>query len=1325
MRVIVDDQLTAGRHYASNRLVRGGRLFASLLLVCAGYYIGAEVGLALRFPSSTVSITWLPNAVLLAALLLSSPRRWLIYFLAAFPVHVYTEMQIGFPVSIIIWYYITNCLVVLIGASGIRLMAGRQFSLGNLRHTIIYIVIAVGLAPVIMSIFAAFVHVQENWVENFWLFWRLVFFSNCLAFLTITPFIVTLYRYADNFIQRISLRRALEVALLMAGLTITVGFTFSASISNAGALPILLFVPLPFLVWAALRFGPAGSAAAIFTLTVVAIWNAINGHGPFTTDSHEQTVLNMQLFLMVTSISFLLLAAMTRERWRAEQSLIESQKRYEIATSLGGVSVWDFNVETGDIYLDPSYSGSLGYEDGENITIKAWLDRVHPDDRDRVLARHRFMLSREAFTLNDKERNDRLPEIEYRVFHRDGSIRWFLSRSSVISLNAGEPRRVVGTLTDITFRKFAEEGLRETEEHLARAEEFSHVMVTHIGLDGRWLKVPPRLCNLLGYTEDELLAGYFKDVTHPDDFMADWSQCRRLIKGEIKSFDLEKRYIHKNGDIVWVYLNCSVVTDVYERPIHFLTYIRDITDRKLALEALRQSEERYRNVVESQSELICRYLPDTTLTFVNHAYCQLFGMTRSELIGKKFIELVPEADHDRMKRHVESLVENPRLETIEHQVILADGTVGWQQWVNQGFLNSSGNVFELQGIGRDITERKKVEEALKESEEFFRTLIRDLRFGVLLQDKDTRILLCNSAALDLLGLTQDQLIGKTSFDTDWSVIHEDGTDFPGETHPVPQAVATLQPVRNVVMGVYRPVTRDRVWLQVDAIPQFGSDGSFIRVICTFTDITEHRRAEELFSKAFRASPLAISIKRLTDGRIIDVNKSWVRLFGYDREEAVGRTPSELEFYVNEADHLTIKQFVSLYGRVQNFEMALRTRTGGVRNTNISAESIAVGDEPCYITIIQDITEKKIAEVMSRTTRELLQSTIDSMSEHICILDEKTEIVTVNASWRRYAKKNGFRDPHYGIGMNYLRICEVHTNSWEAKKMAEGIRAILRGEQETFSFIYLCSPPDERAWLLARISRFIVGDLLRVVVTHEDVTEIKRAEESLRQLTARLLRLQDEERRRIARELHDVTAQNLVAIMSNFAYLRRLSSEMSERALSVISESIALGEQVLQEIRTLSYVLHPPLLDQAGLVSALQWYVDGFCKRSGIDVALSLGDIGRLPSEIENALFRIVQECLTNVSRHSGSRTASIELNRDVESVVLKVEDKGRGIPGLIDGQPYSIKTLGVGIQGMCERIHQLGGELSIQSSPQGTMITASISIEPNWGDANDTHSFSR
>jgi PAS domain S-box-containing protein len=247
-----------------------------------------------------------------------------------------------------------------------------------------------------------------------------------------------------------------------------------------------------------------------------------------------------------------------------------------------------------------------------------------------------------------------------------------------------------------------------------------------------------------------------------------------------------------------------------------------------------------------------------------------------------------------------------------------------------------------------------------------------------------------------------------------------------------------------------------------------------------------------------------------------------------------------------------------------------------------------------------------------------------------------------------------------------------------------------------------------------------GRVIAIATIARDITERKRSEQELHRLTARLLSLQDDERRRLALELHDVTAQNLFAINLNLSRLQRGRVEPSE-AREILAESRKLGHQSLQEIRTLSYLLHPPMLDQAGLVDALKWYVDGFIKRSGIKVEmLTREEIGRLPSEIEMALFRIVQESLTNIRRHSGSSTANIRLEKDVDQVILQIRDRGRGVPPSITlTEPDGAESLGVGLPGMRQRLHQLGGSLIIESSNQGVVVTAIVPIRN--GAKSDSH----
>jgi len=223
-------------------------------------------------------------------------------------------------------------------------------------------------------------------------------------------------------------------------------------------------------------------------------------------------------------------------------------------------------------------------------------------------------------------------------------------------------------------------------------------------------------------------------------------------------------------------------------------------------------------------------------------------------------------------------------------------------------------------------------------------------------------------------------------------------------------------------------------------------------------------------------------------------------------------------------------------------------------------------------------------------------------------------------------------------------------------------------------------------------------------------ELDAANQSLRELSARLLQLQDEERRRIARELHDSVGQMLAALSMNLSAVQGDIDRLRKTA-TALTDSEALVQEMSKEIRTISHLLHPPLLDEAGLSSALRWYIDGFAQRSNIQVDLELpDDFGRLSRELETAVFRIVQECLTNIHRHSESRVAKIRLVRSAKDVRVEVEDRGKGIPREKQYEIASMGTPGVGIRGMRERLRQLGGNMEINSNGKGTVIVARLPL---------------
>jgi signal transduction histidine kinase len=223
-------------------------------------------------------------------------------------------------------------------------------------------------------------------------------------------------------------------------------------------------------------------------------------------------------------------------------------------------------------------------------------------------------------------------------------------------------------------------------------------------------------------------------------------------------------------------------------------------------------------------------------------------------------------------------------------------------------------------------------------------------------------------------------------------------------------------------------------------------------------------------------------------------------------------------------------------------------------------------------------------------------------------------------------------------------------------------------------------------------------------------ELDRTNQNLRELSARLLQLQDDERRRIARELHDSVGQMLAALGMNLAVVGTEIERLTKIA-STVNDSAALVQELSKEVRTISHLLHPPLLDEAGLASALRWYVEGFAQRSKIEVELDFPvDFGRLPRESETAIFRTVQECLTNIHRHSGSPTATIRIAASDNHIRVEVEDRGKGIPPEKQFEMTSTGTPGVGIRGMRERLRQLGGSLDIHSNAKGTLIAAQLPV---------------
>jgi signal transduction histidine kinase len=289
----------------------------------------------------------------------------------------------------------------------------------------------------------------------------------------------------------------------------------------------------------------------------------------------------------------------------------------------------------------------------------------------------------------------------------------------------------------------------------------------------------------------------------------------------------------------------------------------------------------------------------------------------------------------------------------------------------------------------------------------------------------------------------------------------------------------------------------------------------------------------------------------------------------------------------------------------------------------------------------------------------------------------------------------------GHAERFQRICAAHT-----RVIPNESYAALVTEEDRLRNIAHLQQKEQAHDTLQRMQ-----EALRQEVAERADAERKlhESQQSLRDLSGRLLRLQDEERRRLGRELHDSLGQYLAVLKMGLSSLKTARGIKDEGAGEQLDECLHLAEQSLKEVRTISYLLYPPMLEEMGLQLAIPWYLDGFGKRSGIQTRLELAtNIGRLPRDIELAIFRVIQESLTNVHRHSGSAVARIRLEFNA-AATLEVEDEGKGIPsGALESADNATGTLGVGLRGMHERVRQLGGKLELLSSEKGTTVRATI-----------------
>jgi len=556
---------------------------------------------------------------------------------------------------------------------------------------------------------------------------------------------------------------------------------------------------------------------------------------------------------------------------------------------------------------------------------------------------------------------------------------------------------------DITDMKVSEEKLRESEDKFRTLAESSPYAIM-IYQDDHWVytnQAGERICE---YSFEELSRQNFWEIVAPDFRSNIKLLGKNRQRGKAPDASYEFQIVTKSGLRKWVFLTGSSLV-FNGKPAGIISVV-DITDRKLAEEEVLRERLLLRTMIDNLPDTVYVKDQDAKKVLANRADLKMMGFeSESEVIGKDDLELLgPKTGKRGLQDDIKVLRSKKPIFNKEEDLIDKDGAQRWLLTSKIPLLDEHGKSIGLIGIGRDITERKQTDQALRLSEERHRTLYETMAQGVVYQDANGFILSANKAAERLLGLSVDQLKGRVSTDPRWRSVHEDGSPYPGETHPSMLALRTGKPVKNQVMGIFNPAIENFVWLKIDAIPQFHpGEKKPYQVFTTLDDITERRladlaiqKSEKRFRSLFNEMLEGFSLHEIIcdennnpiDYRFLDVNPAFEKMTGLRAKDIIGKTVLEVLPTI-EQSWITNFGSVALSGNPVSFEDYTTA-------LNKYYHVMAFSPEPKqFAVMITDITERKLAEEALRSSRQQLMDIIDFLPDATFVIDNDKKVIAWN------------------------------------------------------------------------------------------------------------------------------------------------------------------------------------------------------------------------------------------------------------------------------------------------------------------------------------------
>jgi PAS domain S-box-containing protein len=906
-----------------------------------------------------------------------------------------------------------------------------------------------------------------------------------------------------------------------------------------------------------------------------------------------------------------------QEKLRQQQALSESERRYRILFESAGDAIFLIRGET---FIDCNQRALEMYRCtrdeiiGQALTARypqSELDGPHP----RQAALEKLRQARDGQTLH----------FEWRAHRLDGTT--FDAEITLSRLGIEGDVLLLALVRDVTDRKQAEESLRESEELFRTTFETAGVGMTLVDMQGHPMNANPALQRILGYSEDELRSMPFTEFTHPDDREHDWGLFQELAAGKREKYEIEKRYIRKDGQVVWGQLTASLVKGADGRPVYGVGMVEDITDRKRAAEALQASEARFRTLMERAPVAISISRRGVTL-YVNQKYLEMYGLQGvDEVVGHSIGEQwSPECRamvEERARKRSGGLIVPARYEAMGQR---RDGSVFPVEVAIAKVDLSDGEASV--GFLTDITERKRAETELVDRLHF-ETLMADLsaRFVNVAADQlGGEIEGAQRRVCECLGLDGCSL---------WQAPEEPSNSF--------KLTYTLRPLGGP------PIT-----IQMDA--------------------------QEYFPWSYQ--------------QIVSGERNVIAL------SSLGELPKEAA-----RDLETYRQFGVKSVLTIGLAAGGQPPVGALAFSSIRTEHAWPEEIVKRLQLVAQMFSNALSR--QRSERALRESEerfrgLSNASLEGTMIHEQGLILDLNLA---FARLFGYEQPEELFGRSGL---EILLDPESRERVRQRIR-----RQETGPIEVTCVRKDGTTFLGETDSRpvkYLGHDA--TIVSCRDITQLKQAQEErqrsfdqLRALAARLQSVREEERKRLARDIHDQLGQALTAIKLDLSSLVRELPAAESTLSNKGSPLLQLVDETIESVRRISTELRPGMLDDLGLAATVEWAAEEFAARTGTKCLIDLlPDQIAIDSETATALFRIFQETLTNVARHANANEVKVRLAEEDGGLILEVRDNGRGIK---EDELASADSLG--ILGMRERTLLLGGTLTITGSPgKGTTVRIRI-----------------